>query len=70
MQVCWPVEKGSSSAEPRYYSEQDLAVGAILTIHQRQFELLNADEFTYQVGLCHRLCCCAGLHLLSCRISY
>lgn len=56
MQVCWPAQKGaSSSAEPRYYSEQDLAVGAILEIHQRQFELLNADEITYEVGI-SRIC--------------
>ncbi len=48
-QVAWPADKSSSSSEPRYYSEQDLAVGAVLAIHGRHFELLNADEFTYQV---------------------
>jgi DUF1126 PH-like domain len=49
-QVAWPAEPNSNSSQPRYYSEQDLAVGTILAIHGRHFELLNADEFTYQVG--------------------
>lgn len=48
-QVAWPAESNSNSSQPRYYSEQDLAVGTILAIHGRHFELLNADEFTYQV---------------------
>lgn len=30
------------------YSEKDLYVGKVLTVHQRTFELLEADEFTYQ----------------------
>ena len=30
------------------YSEKDLYVGKTLTVHQRTFELLEADEFTYQ----------------------
>ena len=30
------------------YSEKDLYVGKVLTVHQRSFELLEADEFTYQ----------------------
>ena len=32
------------------YSEQDLYVGKVLPVHHRTFELLEADEFTYQVG--------------------
>jgi len=55
-QVCRPSAGSGSAAGAqddagRYYTEQDLAVGAILTIHQRQFELLNADEFTFQVSI-------------------
>lgn len=30
------------------YSEKDLYVGKVLSVHQRTFELLEADEFTYQ----------------------
>ena len=30
------------------FSEKDLYVGKVLTVHQRTFELLEADEFTYQ----------------------
>ncbi len=30
------------------YSEKDLFVGKVLSVHQRTFELLEADEFTYQ----------------------
>lgn len=30
------------------YSEKDLFVGKTLSVHQRTFELLEADEFTYQ----------------------
>lgn len=30
------------------YSEQDLYVGKVLPVHHRTFELLEADEFTYQ----------------------
>lgn len=54
-QVCRPAGVNGQSAASgagRYYTECDLAVGTILTIHQRQFELLNADEFTFQVAVC------------------
>ncbi len=30
--------------------ELDLYVGAVITIHQRTFELLEADEFTMQAS--------------------
>ena len=35
-------------AEP--ITELDLYVGAVITIHQRTFELLEADEFTMQAS--------------------
>jgi hypothetical protein len=31
-------------------TELDLYVGAVITIHQRTFELLEADEFTMQAS--------------------
>lgn len=40
----WQVLKNSSEM----YSEKDLYVGKTLSVHQRTFELLEADEFTYQ----------------------
>ena len=42
--VCVQVLKNSTEM----YSEKDLYVGKTLTVHQRTFELLEADEFTYQ----------------------
>lgn len=41
---CWQVLKNNAEM----YSEKDLYVGKVLTVHQRTFELLEADEFTYQ----------------------
>ena len=41
MQVIWP---GTHSA----MKDTDLFVGAVVPIHKRSFELLDADEFTYQ----------------------
>lgn len=44
--MCPPqIYKGESSEE---YAERDLYVGANIPIHKRTFELLEADEFTYQ----------------------
>ena len=44
-QVCKPAAS-VDVAEP--ITELDLYVGAVITIHQRTFELLEADEFTMQ----------------------
>ena len=44
-QVCKPAAS-VDAAEP--ITELDLYVGAVITIHQRTFELLEADEFTMQ----------------------
>ena len=40
------------------YSEQDLYVGKVLPVHHRTFELLEADEFTYQVRITVYLSSC------------
>ena len=41
MQVLWP---GSEKA----IKDSDLYVGAVLPVLKRSFQLLDADEFTYQ----------------------
>ena len=42
------------AAEP--ITELDLYVGAVITIHQRTFELLEADEFTMQASSAVQRC--------------
>ncbi len=46
-QVCKPAAS-VDAAQP--ITELDLYVGAVITIHQRTFELLEADEFTMQAS--------------------
>ena len=61
-----------TSGEP--VSEKDLFVGAVLTIHQRAFQLLEADDFTYTFmeNNCHSFVMAdleAALHAIAVQIA-